>query len=256
MRQTLNNCILAVGILCLSYYLGMGFAVNFRQSMLWLWPLAALVCFVRYALVRHSIVTGLPVPLPGWFITLWRCALIAGFSFFFFVEAFVVSGSFRKAPEELPCIIVLGAKVNVTTPSGALDQRIRAAAAYLEANPDTLCIASGGQGEDEGISEAQCIHENLVELGIEPERILLEDKSTNTVENIEYSLPLLPDGVTDIGIVTSDFHVFRALCSARDVAALNYYGIPARSTPWGYVHYAVREFCAIVVSTLEGNLTF
>lgn len=256
MRQILNNCILGVGLVCLFYYLGMGLAVNFRQSMLWLWPLAALVCFVRYALVRHSIVTGLPVPLPGWFITLWRCALIAGFSLFFFVEAFVVSGSFKKAPADLPCIIVLGAKVNVTTPSGALDQRIHAAAAYLEENPDTLCIASGGQGEDEGISEAQCIYDNLVALGIEPERILLEDKSTSTVENIQNSLPLLPDGTRDIGIVTSDFHVFRALASARDVDLRNYYGIPARSTPWGYVHYAVREFCATVVSTLEGDLTF
>ena len=125
MRQTLNNIILAVGILCLSYYLGMGLAVNFRQSMLWLWPLAALVCFVRYALVRWSIVTGLPVPLPGWFITLWRCALVVGFSFFFFVESFVVSGSFKKAPDDLPCIIVLGAKVNVTTPSGASSNWMR-----------------------------------------------------------------------------------------------------------------------------------
>ena len=256
MRQALNNCILAAGILCLSYYLGMGLAVSFRQSMLWLWPLAALVCFVRYGLVRWSLITGQPVPLPGWLITLWRCALIAGFSFFFFVESFVVSGSFKKAPSDLPCIIVLGAKVNVTTPSGALDQRIRAAAAYLEANPGTLCIASGGQGEDEGISEAQCIYENLVELGIDPGRILMEDKSTSTVENIQNSLPLLPEGTVDIGLVTSDFHVFRALCSARNVADLNYYGIPARSTPWGYVHYALREFCAIVVSTLEGNLTF
>lgn len=256
MRQTLNNVILAVGLLCLSYYLGMGLAVSFRQSMLWLWPLAALVCFVRFALVQHSIATGLPVPLPRWFITLWRCALVAGFSFFFFVEGFVVSGSFRRAPEDLPCIIVLGAKVNVTTPSGALDQRIRAAAAYLEQNPATLCIASGGQGEDEGISEARCIYENLVALGIDPGRILLEDKSTSTVENIQNSLPLLPEGTTDIGIVTSDFHVFRALASARNVAGLNYHGIPSRSTPWGYVHYAVREFCAIVVSTLEGNLSF
>ena len=256
MRQALNNCILAVGLVCLFYYLGMGFAVNFRQSMLWLWPLAALVCFIRFALVQRSIATGLPVPLPGWFIAAWRCFLIAGFSFFFFVEAFVVSGSFKKPPEKLPCIIVLGAKVNVTTPSGALDQRIHAAAAYLAENPDTLCIASGGQGEDEGISEAQCIYDNLVALGVDPARILMEDKSTSTVENIRNSLPLLPEGVTDIGIVTSDFHVFRSLASARDVADFHYHGIPARSTPWGYVHYAVREFCAIVVSTLEGNLTF
>ena len=244
-----------LGVFCFVYYLGMGIFVRFGQSMLWLWPLGGTVCLVRYFLVRRSIRTGERVPLPRWFIVLWRVCLAAGFAFFFFVEYFVCAGAFEQAPAELDCVIVLGAKVNATAPSGALRQRIDAAAGYLEANPDTLCIASGGQGDDEGISEAQCIRDNLMALGIDGARIVLEDRSVDTYTNLQNSIPLLPEGTRTVGIVTSDFHVFRSLRTAAFQGwDYEFYGIPARSSRSGFLHYAVREFCAIVVSTLEGNL--
>lgn len=254
-RKIINDLILLLGVFCFVYYLGMGIFVRFGQSMLWLWPLGGAVCLVRYFLVRRSIRTGERVPLPRWFIVLWRVCLAAGFAFFFFVEYFVCAGAFEQAPAELDCVIVLGAKVNATAPSGALRQRIDAAAGYLEANPDTLCIASGGQGDDEGISEAQCIRDNLMALGIDGARIVLEDRSVDTYTNLQNSIPLLPEGTRTVGIVTSDFHVFRSLRTAAFQGwDYEFYGIPARSSRSGFLHYAVREFCAIVVSTLEGNL--
>lgn len=254
-RKIINDLILLLGVFCFVYYLGMGIFVRFGQSMLWLWPLGGTVCLVRYSLVRRSIRTGERVPLPRWFIVLWRVCLAAGFAFFFFVEYFVCAGAFEQAPAELDCVIVLGAKVNATAPSGALRQRIDAAAGYLEANPDTLCIASGGQGDDEGISEAQCIRDNLMALGIDGARIVLEDRSVDTYTNLQNSIPLLPEGTRTVGIVTSDFHVFRSLRTAAFQGwDYEFYGIPARSSRSGFLHYAVREFCAIVVSTLEGNL--
>ena len=254
-RKIINDLILLLGVFCFVYYLGMGIFVRFGQSMLWLWPLGGTVCLVRYFLVRRSIRTGERVPLPRWFIVLWRVCLAAGFAFFFFVEYFVCAGAFEQAPAELDCVIVLGAKVNATAPSGALRQRIAAAAGYLEANPDTLCIASGGQGDDEGISEAQCIRDNLMALGIDGARIVLEDRSVDTYTNLQNSIPLLPEGTRTVGIVTSDFHVFRSLRTAAFQGwDYEFYGIPARSSRSGFLHYAVREFCAIVVSTLEGNL--
>ena len=254
-RKIINDLILLLGVFCFVYYLGMGIFVRFGQSMLWLWPLGGTVCLVRYFLVRRSIRTGERVPLPRWFIVLWRVCLAAGFAFFFFVEYFVCAGAFEQAPAELDCVIVLGAKVNATAPSGALRQRIDAAAGYLEANPDTLCIASGGQGDDEGISEAQCIRDNLMALGIDGARIVLEDRSVDTYINLQNSIPLLPEGTRTVGIVTSDFHVFRSLRTAAFQGwDYEFYGIPARSSRSGFLHYAVREFCAIVVSTLEGNL--
>lgn len=247
-----NTLVLLFGIFCLVYYLGMGLAISFAQSMLWLWPLGALVCFVRCGLVRYAAVHGVPVPLPRPLILCWRIFLTAGFALFFFVESFVVSGSFAKAPEGLDAVIVLGAKVNGTAPSGALDQRIDAAAAYLHSNPDTLCIASGGQGDDEGISEARCIYEGLVAQGIDPARILLEEESDSTENNFRCSMPLLPEGVETVGVVTNNFHIYRALRLARaQLWPQSFYGIPASCTPAGYLHYAIREFCALVVLWLR-----
>lgn len=100
-RKIINDLILLLGVFCFVYYLGMGIFVRFGQSMLWLWPLGGTVCLVRYFLVRRSIRTGERVPLPRWFIVLWRVCLAAGFAFFFFVEYFVCAGAFEQAPAEL-----------------------------------------------------------------------------------------------------------------------------------------------------------
>ena len=118
-------------------------------------------------------------------------------------------------------------------------------------------IASGGQGEDEPMSEAECIRDHLVAGGIDADRILLEDRSTSTEENMRYSLPMLRSLETDvesIGIVTNDFHVFRALCLARKNGGFTFYGVPARSTVFGFIHYAMREFFTLSVSLVRGYI--
>ncbi len=253
-RKIKNDLILAIGILCILYYLAMGFAVRFGQSLLWLWPLVGAVCILHYFIVRRSIITGDPVPMPKWCITIWRAALAVGFTLFVAIQAAIFITASKTPPAGLDAIIVLGAKVNGTQPSGALNERIVSACRYLEANPGTLCIASGGQGEDEGISEAECIRRGLIQRGISESRICTEDASTDTSTNFINSFLLLPEGVKKIGVVTNDFHVFRALWTARELSDLQFFGISARSSSGGYIHYCVREFCAIIVGVLLGEL--
>ena len=253
-RKIKNNIILVIGLLCILYYLAMGFAVRFGQSLLWLWTLAGVVCILRYFIVRRSIRTGEPVPLPKWCITIWRVALAIGFSLFLLVQVSILVTASKTPPAGLDSLLVLGAKVNGTQPSGALNERISAAARYLKENPGTLCIASGGQGPDEGISEAECIRRGLTKLGISEERILLEDRSTDTSSNFTNSFRLLPEGTRTAGVVTNDFHVLRALWTARELSDLQFYGVPAGSSFGGYIHYCVREFCAIIVGILIGEL--
>ena len=254
--RVINTLILIFGILCLLYYFGMGFAVRFGQSLLFLWLLAGLACIARFVIFDPSIRTGKPLPFSDRLLKIVHICLAVGFAVFVFAECFICSGAFVEPEGGLDCIIVLGAKVNGTEPSGALAQRIDAAAEYLMANPDTVCIASGGQGDDEGISEAECIRRYLINYGIDPERVLLEDKSTSTLTNIENSLKLLPEGAENIGIVTNDFHIFRALATARHVSALNFSGIPASSTGYGFTHYALREFFAVGAGLIKGELSF
>lgn len=249
-----NVLFLLLGLLCIWYYIGMGLAVRFGQSLLWVWPVVGVLCIVRFAAVARSIRTGKPLPFSGKTVRTFRILTCLALTVFFAGEAVICTGAFEKPEEGLDCIIVLGAKVNGTKPSGALTQRIWAAADYLNGNPDCVCIASGGQGDDEGISEAQCIKENLVALGIDESRIILEDRATDTRTNIVYSLALAPEGSKKIGLVTNDFHIFRALATARKVSELEFSGIPAASSAYGFIHYAMREFFAVGGGLLKGEL--
>ena len=255
-NRFVNFLFLIFGILCLLYYVGMGLAVRFGQSLLWLWPVVGLGCIVRFLLVRRSLQTGKPLPLSEKFIKTLRIVTVFCVSVFLLGEAVICTGAFKTAPEGLDCIIVLGAKVNGTKPSGALSQRIWAASSYMLANPDTLCIVSGGQGKDEDISEAECIRRHMVAQGVEERRIIPEDKSTDTRTNFVNSLPLLPEGTKKVGIVTNDFHIFRALAAARALSDLDFYGISARSTAYGFVHYIMREFFAVGEGLLKAELKF
>lgn len=109
-------------------------------------------------------------------------------------------------------MIVLGAKVNGDRPSRMLADRLNAAAAYLDKHPQAACVVSGGQGSDEAYSEASVMQKYLVEKGIDPARIYLEDRSTNTHENLENSLQLIrQEGLCDtVVIATQVFHQYRA----------------------------------------------
>ena len=156
-----------------------------------------------------------------------------------------------RGDTQTPCryIVVLGAKVNGTEPSLSLSDRIRAAESYLKAHPGTVAVLSGGQGADEGISEAQCMYEQLTQRGIDPNRLWLEDKATSTWENLQYSLDLI-EGKTGVrpqtlGIISSEYHLFRAGMFARE-CGVEAIGIPA-PTAWASLrlNYFLREVAGV-----------
>ncbi len=154
-----------------------------------------------------------------------------------------------QAQAHCACIVVLGAKVNGTEPSRILAQRIDAAEAYLHANPDSVAVLSGGQGADEGISEAQCMCNVLTQRGIAPERLLLEESSTSTMENLQFSLELLEKTTGSrpetVGVVSSEFHLFRAAMYARGLG-IRTVGIPGRTdNPIHFVNYFLREIAGV-----------
>ena len=84
-------------------------------------------------------------------------------------------------------VVVLGAGVNGTVPSLSLRERLNAAYDYLVAYPEAVCVVSGGQGNGEDITEALCMFNDLTGRGIAPERVWMEDRATNTEENIRFS---------------------------------------------------------------------
>lgn len=129
----------------------------------------------------------------------------------------IVAGQSPAAKGEKDYAIILGAKVNGTVPSLSLQYRLEAALEYANAYPHVHFILSGGQGPDEDISEAEAMKQYLLNHGISEDRLLIEDQSTSTYENILYSKRLLPDSVTGITIITSDYHLARAQRIANDL---------------------------------------
>ena len=122
-------------------------------------------------------------------------------------------------PTEGDCtVIVLGCQVSRDgSPTVMLDDRIDAAYDYLTAHPESRCVASGGQNDNEPISEASCIRNTLVARGIHPDRIYLEDRSRSTEENLTFSAELIrKEGLpTRVAIASDNFHQLRAAVWAR-----------------------------------------
>lgn len=160
---------------------------------------------------------------------------------------------------QVPCshVVVLGAGVHGTVPSLSLRNRLDAAAAYLKENPDMICIVSGGQGEGEDISEAQCMFQDLVDNGIAPERIWMEDRSTSTEENLRFSLDLIESrtGVRPeaVGVLSSEYHLLRAGMMGEKVG-VQVYGIPARTSRLSMrINYFLREVAGVWHEILLGG---
>ena len=155
-------------------------------------------------------------------------------------------------PAQLPAcdhIIVLGAGVRGTVPSLSLQERINAAFDYLTANPDAVAVLSGGQGPGEDITEAFCMYRELTERGIDGSRLLLEEASTSTMENLNNSLQILEAQTGSpparIGIVSSEYHLFRATLFAKKLN-LDAFGIPAKTSWFALrLNYYLREIVAV-----------
>lgn len=154
----------------------------------------------------------------------------------------------EKPVEEPKVVIVLGCQVRGEEPSSMLAYRLIAAIEVLEANPEAVCVVSGGQGSGESISEAEAMYRFLLDRGIPESRIIREDKSVSTRENIRFSAALLSErGITDnIVIVTNDFHQYRADIYAREngYTAVGHHS--SRTPARNILNYWIREWAAIM----------
>ena len=250
--RIVNYIVLALGIAMIIYYLALGFAIRFGQSMQFLWLAGGIVLIARFCFWawadRAGKLPASPLLLP------LRALLALAIVVFLICEIIILAPGLQDPPEGLDYIVVLGAWVNGTKPSGSLRNRIQVAADYLEANPSTVAVLSGGQGADEEISEAQCMWNSLTAMGVDPARLIMEDKSSDTVENLRFSRALIPEGAS-VGLVTNNFHIFRTLAIARN-QGWDVSPIPVATTLLSLPHYLMREFIGVVYHGLKGNLKF
>ena len=164
------------------------------------------------------------------------------------VEGTIIWNGFTAEPKESSdYIIILGAQVRGNKPSATLEYRLEKGYEYLEAHPETKAVLSGGQGPDEIMTEAQAMYVYLVNRGIDEERLILEDESHSTYENLTNSFKLIDaekENAT-ISVVSNRFHILRAQIQAKKLGrAVG--GIGARSYVFLIPNYYFREFFAVM----------
>jgi len=151
-------------------------------------------------------------------------------------------------------VVVLGCQVAGEYASLPLLSRGYAAVRYLNKNPETKVIVTGGQGPGENITEAESLRRLLLERKIDKERIFLEDRSRNTMENFIFAGELYNLKDKNIIVVTSDYHLFRALSVAKKLEYKNVSGLPSRSQRSILPAFLFREYVTVMYYKISGRI--
>ena len=145
-------------------------------------------------------------------------------------------------------VIIHGAGlINGEKVSKLLQERLDKAILVYSKDPSpTKLIPSGGKGSDESVSEAEAMKRYLLEQGIPESDIIMEDKSTTTLENLKFSKDIIDsrEGRKYTALVTSNYHVYRALRYCRRVG-LKCKGIGSHVAMYYWPSALIREYIAV-----------
>ncbi|OMC82105.1 vancomycin resistance protein [Viridibacillus sp. FSL H8-0123] len=179
--------------------------------------------------------------------------VVAGLTFWVVTTRWLSAGTEPKADGSNEYALVLGAKVKKgNVPSKSLSYRLDAALQYAKQYPHVNLIVSGGQGPDEDATEGSVMQAYLVEHGLSPNRIIIEEKATTTYENIVYSLELLDQDISSLTIISSDYHLERAKMLA-DRLKLKVDVVAAKTPKIIEAKVRFRERFALVKSYILGK---
>ena len=244
--------ILAIaGILCLIYCLAIFFFMGYGTRFFLIWGVIAIACegFAWLFWQRRWLQR-----LPGWLRRACGICFLIGLSVFLIVEGLIFSQFGATAQPGADYVIVLGVQWKTSGPSYVLRERLDKAVEYLKANPDTKVIVSGGQGSNEPISEAEGMRDYLVNAGIEAERIIMEDKSTSTQENLMFCGKLLDRENDRVVLISNNYHMYRAGKIAEKQGYARLERLSAGSYPGMLPNNLLREFLAVLKDFAVGNM--
>ena len=240
---------LVLGILCLLYFMGLIAYTGFTNLFYCIWFPAGIMFLLFSWMAKKHLVRR----MPKWFKLISGTFIGMCLAVFIFVEGLILSGFYRMPAEEVEYVVVLGAHVKNGRPSRVLAKRLDAAYDYAMGHKDVLVIVSGGQGGNETTTEAYAMACYLEEKGLPTERIIKEEKSTSTYENLVFSMELMDDDPS-IAVVSNDFHMYRATHLARAVGYHNPQGLAARDDIRTLPANLVREFFGVVKDVATGNM--
>ncbi|MFT8530409.1 MAG: YdcF family protein [Bifidobacterium aquikefiri] len=283
-RQFRNSIYLSLFIICLATNLLMGFGQEWMVLpilvAITMCPIIVIVFLGINSIVvaRHeglsktTILPGLlafamilffiafpvltAIHAPQTLVSIAGLMVLEGIWFFFtFTALLAYSWIYRMLPKRrrYDYIIIHGAGLQGTEPTPLLRGRIdKAVQLWKRQQGYGKLIASGGQGADEQISEAEAMSRYMrQECGVPAENILLENRSTTTMENLVFSRSLITE-LSDnnnyrCALVTSDYHVFRAAEYAHRLH-LKADGVGSHTKGYYWPTAFIREFVAISIN--------
>lgn len=199
---------------------------------LWIWPLAFSIWLILRITFR-----------PGWFQSALAFGLIALVILQSAIVLFMIRDELGdKTLSGQETLIVPGAGVHGTEPSGQLTLRLEKATRLLKEYPQMPVIVTGYQAEGTLLSEAQAMREYLVSRGIREDRITEEDRARDTIRNFEYAGAIITEKnlAREVVIVTNEFHSFR--CSYLAVRnGMDPISIPVHSPLKDLIRFLLRE---------------
>lgn len=172
-----------------------------------------------------------------------------GFAIIIFVGINILSGYSSLKPIRSDCIIILGCSVYGTVPSPFLTARIEEGLRLYNEGYGKYIIVSGGQGINEEISEAEAMKRYLLSKGMDPSRIIKEDKSRDTMQNLTNSKKIMNQmNFKSAVIVSNKFHLKRSLLIAKEI------GIEASSSGVFVARHRFQEYLGFareILATLK-----
>ncbi|GGH54515.1 YdcF family protein [Paenibacillus silvae] len=227
-------------LVCLAFFLvfwGWNFAVQFFTLITAAFIILRRINYEKHIWLKRILLTGFGIVAVSFVI----------------IEALVFTQLGSKDTEQADYVIILGSGIKGTELTLTLQQRLDASLEYIRSHPQIPVIVSGGQGPGESIPEALAMRNYLVDQGIDPARITMEDRSTTTQENLAFSKKILDAaGIEhpEIMIVTSDYHMFRAKYIAAKNGYAAEYGISAPSPGYLKPINMIREYFGTIKALL------
>ena len=180
-------------------------------------------------------------------------AILTALLSFVVVEGLILTHDDGTEDPSASTLIVLGAGLHGDQPSLTLSSRLKVTLEYLNAHPQAVAVLSGGQGAYETVTEASAMAKWLTDRGIDPTRLYLEERATDTRENLRFSKQIIEEQnlTGPVAVVSNSFHLYRATLLAQQAGleAVQTLSAPVPRVPlhWLSVSVYLREYCSILL---------
>ena len=236
-----------IGILLILYYLILKLMFGFVAFSSVFCMLGIVLLVYGYVELKFNIdIWG---HIPKIFRRIITTLFTIGLVIFIGIESIIIYNGHHYDTEKPDYLVVLGAGLRGNSISASLLYRLETALDFHEMYPDVKIVVSGGQGEGENMAEALAMRNFLVDNGVSPSLIIMEDKSTDTYENFLYTKNVLEEETEKedfiITIISNNFHMYRAKFLAKEVG-FSTYGYPAPSHKASALVFYVREFFGVI----------